>query len=201
MYVFRNWVFDTNLISFHLILCFVYQRLDKLRVNLEFGIGISEELAASSNSKSKSTFPTFFPFCFCRNLNSLRYSFRQKREGSSVTRFGEISTLWQHFTSLWQIFDSLFLIWQNVEPILTNLVHYWANFHHCFWPIIEKSGHAEWKMNNKLDAKNWKMLECRHSTVDSSAPSILLPRVWVPSTLSMPLSIHIDFLSRGKDEK
>ena len=41
-----------------------------------------------------------------------------------VTRFGEISPLWQNFPSLWQISDSLFLIWQNVEPTLTNLVHH-----------------------------------------------------------------------------
>ena len=40
---------------------------------------------------------------------------------SSVTRFGEISTLWQTFTSLWVFFDGLFLIWQNAEPTLTNL--------------------------------------------------------------------------------
>ena len=32
---------------------------------------------------------------------------------------------------------------------------------------------------------------CRHSSVDLSAPSILPPRVWVPITLSMLLSIYI----------
>ena len=37
---------------------------------------------------------------------------------SSVTRFGEISPLWQTFTSIWQNFDSFFLIWQNAEPTL-----------------------------------------------------------------------------------
>ena len=42
------------------------------------------------------------------------------------------------FPSLWQIFDSLFLIWQNAEPTLANLWHYWANFHCCKWPNIEK---------------------------------------------------------------
>ena len=39
-----------------------------------------------------------------------------------MTRFGEISPLWQNFTSLWQIFDSLFLIWPNVEPTIV-LIH------------------------------------------------------------------------------
>ena len=42
----------------------------------------------------------------------------------SVTRFGEISPLWQNFTSLREILDGLFLIWQNVEPSLANLLHY-----------------------------------------------------------------------------
>ena len=37
---------------------------------------------------------------------------------SSVTRFGEISPLWQTFTSIWQNFDSFFLIWQNAESTL-----------------------------------------------------------------------------------
>ena len=39
---------------------------------------------------------------------------------------------------LWQIFNGLFLIWQNAEPTLANLLHYWANFHCCKWPNLEK---------------------------------------------------------------
>ena len=39
---------------------------------------------------------------------------------------------------------------------------------------------------------------CRHSSVDSSAPSILLPRVQVPSTPSMFLSIYIDLCHEEK---
>ena len=49
--------------------------------------------------------------------------------------------IWRNFataTKLWANFDSLFLIWQNVEHTLANLVHYWANFHNCLWPNIEK---------------------------------------------------------------
>ena len=56
----------------------------------------------------------------------------------SVTRFGEISPLWQKFTSLWQFLDSLFLIWQNAEPTLVNFGHYWSYFHCCKRPIMEK---------------------------------------------------------------
>ena len=60
----------------------------------------------------------------------------------SVTRFCEISPLWQKFTSRWQIFDGLFLIWQNAQPTLANLWHNWDNFHCCKWPKIEiKSNH------------------------------------------------------------
>ena len=34
----------------------------------------------------------------------------------SVTRFGEMSPLWQYFKSLGQVFKSLFSVWQNFEP-------------------------------------------------------------------------------------
>ena len=43
-------------------------------------------------------------------------------------------------------------------------------------------------------------LGCRHSSVDLSAPSILPPRVRVPSTQSNLLSIYIWIVSCGKDE-
>ena len=42
------------------------------------------------------------------------------------------------FTSLLPIFYSLYLIWQNAEPTLASLSHYWANFHCCKWPNMEK---------------------------------------------------------------
>ena len=58
--------------------------------------------------------------------------------GTSVTRFGEISPFWPKFTNLWQCFDGLFLIWQNSKPTWENLLHYWANFHFCKWPNIER---------------------------------------------------------------
>ena len=37
-------------------------------------------------------------------------------------------------------------------------------------------------------------LRCRHSSMDSSVPSILLPRVWLPSTPSMLLSFIVTFV-------
>jgi len=35
---------------------------------------------------------------------------------SSVTRFGEISPLWQNLKTLWLFFEGLFYIGQNFEP-------------------------------------------------------------------------------------
>ena len=40
---------------------------------------------------------------------------------SNVTRFDEISPLWQKFTNLWQIFDSFIFTLQIAEPTLENL--------------------------------------------------------------------------------
>ena len=40
---------------------------------------------------------------------------------SSVTRFGEISALWQNFKTLWESLDDLFSIWQNCKPNLENI--------------------------------------------------------------------------------
>ena len=50
---------------------------------------------------------------------------------NSVTRFGEISPLWQNFKSLWLLFEGLICIGQNFEPN-------WANFHFCYWPNTEE---------------------------------------------------------------
>ena len=50
---------------------------------------------------------------------------------TSVTRFGQISPLWQKFTSPWQFFDGLFLVWQIDDSTWANLWHYWDNFHCC----------------------------------------------------------------------
>ena len=63
---------------------------------------------------------------------------KKKCNNSNVTRFGKISPLWQKFTRSRASFNGLFLIWQNAEPTLANLGHYWANFHCCKWPNLEK---------------------------------------------------------------
>ena len=57
---------------------------------------------------------------------------------SSVTRFGEISPLWQNILRLRQNLSGLFSIWQNFEPILAKVLFYWANYHYCKWPNNEK---------------------------------------------------------------
>ena len=38
----------------------------------------------------------------------------------SVTRYGEISPIWQNLQSLGQIFKAPFTIWQNFEPTFAN---------------------------------------------------------------------------------
>ena len=63
-----------------------------------------------------------------------------------MTRFGEISPLWQNLKSLWQFFEGKFSIWQHLWPILANFVCSWANFNWWKWSNIEKilqtSGHT-----------------------------------------------------------
>ena len=52
-------------------------------------------------------------------------------------------------------------------------------------------------LREEIDNK-WVRDGCHHSSVDSSAPSILQSQVWVPSTPSKLSSIYICFESFGK---
>ena len=61
---------------------------------------------------------------------------------------------------------------------------YWVNFHCCEWPNI---------LNKQSSHQG-----CRNSSVNSSVPSKLLPRVQVPSTPSKLLSIYIDLCHMEK---
>ena len=76
----------------------------------------------------------------------------------SVTRFGEISPLWQKLTSLWQIFDSLFLSWlwlicDIIGPIfiiakgqiLKNNLTNWSNWA----PMFDTSFVSSFSTKNK----------------------------------------------------
>ena len=56
----------------------------------------------------------------------------------SVTRFGEISPIWQNELRLWQNFDGLISNWQIFESTLAKFLCNWANFHGCKWPNIKK---------------------------------------------------------------
>ena len=58
--------------------------------------------------------------CFELNL-SFRVSI-------SVTRFGEISPLWQKFKTFWLSLEGLFSIWQNFKPTLANISSKWQAF-------------------------------------------------------------------------
>ena len=48
--------------------------------------------------------------------------------GNNVTRFGEISPLWQNFSSHWQFFKGLFNIWQKVYLIFGKILQVIGNF-------------------------------------------------------------------------
>ena len=56
---------------------------------------------------------------------------------TSVTKFGEISQLFQKPRSFYKG-GGLFSVWQNFEPTLANLLCYWANFHYCKRPNTEE---------------------------------------------------------------
>ena len=53
-----------------------------------------------------------------------------KRAGlvTSVTRFGEISPLWQTFKSLWQLLKDFFNNWQQFELTLTKQIEILGKF-------------------------------------------------------------------------
>ena len=63
-----------------------------------------------------------------------------------MTRFGEISPLWQNFKNIWQFYEGLIGIWQTFEPTMENSVCFWANLCWCKWQNIEQtfwaSGHT-----------------------------------------------------------
>ena len=92
---------------------------------------------------------------WCRKL---RHQHKLENIGSlsSVTRFGEISPLWQNFTSLWQIVDSLFLIWHMLilfgrigyiiglifivanSQILKKILTIWSHWLLHFWDWFQQ---------------------------------------------------------------
>ena len=62
--------------------------------------------------------------CFQNNYNDdhMQIQFRKIVFAYSVTRFGEISPLWQNFKSIWLFFQGIFCFGQNFE---SN----WQNFY------------------------------------------------------------------------
>ena len=69
----------------------------------------------------------FYCLTFCLCSTSLYSVF-------SMTRFGEISALWQHFINLCQMVEGLFIVWAYFGKIVMFL----ATFRCCSWPNIEK---------------------------------------------------------------
>ena len=56
-----------------------------------------------------------------------------------MTKFGEISPLWQNIKNIWQLYEGLISIWQTFEPTLENSMCFWANLRCCKWPNIEQT--------------------------------------------------------------
>ena len=63
---------------------------------------------------------------------------------TSVTRFGEISPLWQNFKNILQLYDGLISIWQTFEPTLENSVFFGPIYVVVNGQILSKhSGHTD----------------------------------------------------------
>ena len=74
----------------------------------------------------------------------------------------------------------LFIFWMgHSQPLISLLIFKYQ----MFAVRIQSAANIEKIRVKKMDRG------CRHSSVDLSAPSILPPRVWVPSTPSMLFSI------------
>ena len=55
----------------------------------------------------------------------------------SMTRFGEISPIWQYSTSLWEISKSLNWYLAELHVIFGKLICFWANVHCYKCPNID----------------------------------------------------------------
>ena len=68
------------------------------------------------------------------------------RRASSVTRFSEISPLWQNIKKTLAILEGSFSVWKNIQPTLVKCCCKFGNFQCCKWPnivqIIQPSGHT-----------------------------------------------------------
>ena len=66
---------------------------------------------------------------------------------TNVTRFGEISPLWQIFEELWQLVKSLFSIWQNQNLLWQIACAIWLIYivvnSHNIEKVILASGHTD----------------------------------------------------------
>ena len=116
---------------------------------------------------------------------------------TSVTRFGEISLLWQNIIGVWHFLDSLLGIWLNCEPTLVDFLCCWANYSMLYmtknWKNNLPSGHTDanvWMLSltcaspskyimysTTLSFGPWKVGEgtCSQKTL----PLIERSRVWI----------------------
>ena len=95
----------------------------------------------NENWKWKTTRPRWLAL-IQNNSKRLRKSVLVKLQGkmyllTSVTRFGEISTLWSYVIKHWPFWNGSFTVWQNFELTLAIFIWFWANVQCCKWPNIE----------------------------------------------------------------
>ena len=104
-----------------------------------------------------------FYLLYCYLLST--WIIRRSREWkTSVTRFGEISPLWNILKVFRQFFLKTFSIWQNFEPTLANSFANWSNKR----PNIEKySKHLVTLLVPKLVISKW-----------VGKVSLWLPKIW-----------------------
>ena len=94
---------------------------------------------------SRSRQLSHLPWC-CNRRNS-KNDFVKRCWSHSLTRFCEISPLWQNLQSLGLFLDDWFTLWQIFEPTLANFAYYCANFHWCKLPNV-KNNLAIWSPAN-----------------------------------------------------
>ena len=83
---------------------------------------------------------------------------------TNVTRFGEISPLWQIFEELWQLVKSLFSIWQNQNLLWQIACAIWLIYivvnSHNIEKVILASGHTVKKVCRKFQAEAQIPIDC-----------------------------------------
>ena len=108
------------------------------------------------------------------------------RLSTSVTRFGEISPLWQNFTILWQISDSLFCIWQSLLSLL------WKIWYIIGLILIVANGQI---LKNNLTI--WSHCSCADDAAEADEANAVPNNFWTKFWRSFAFSQKSFFVTAG----